>query len=98
MLDPKDCRNLQDVRDGIDSIDKQIFTLFLQRLDYVYSASRFKADEASISAPDRVESMLDERRRWAREHHIDEELIASLFENIIHQFISEQIKYWRTKN
>ncbi|WP_304168149.1 isochorismate lyase [Lonsdalea britannica] len=98
MLDPKDCRNLQDVRDGIDSIDKQIFTLFLQRLDYVYSASRFKADEASISAPDRVESMLDERRRWAREHHIDEEFIASLFKNIIHQFISEQIKYWRTKN
>ncbi|EHD23304.1 MULTISPECIES: isochorismate lyase [Brenneria] len=95
MLKPKDCRNLQDVREGIDTIDKQIFTLFLQRLDYVYSASRFKPDEASISAPERVESMLDERRRWAKEHHVDENFIASLYENIIHKFISAQIKFWR---
>ncbi|MFP1893293.1 isochorismate lyase [Lonsdalea quercina] len=98
MLKPKDCRNLQDVRKGIDTLDRQIFELFLQRLDYVYAASRYKADEASIQAPERVESMLDERRRWAREHYIDEEFIASLYGHIIHQYINAQIKYWRTKN
>lgn len=95
MQKPKDCRKLQDVREGIDTIDKQIFNLFLQRLDYVYSASRFKPDEASISAPERVEAMLDERRRWAKEHNIDEDFISSLYGNIIHQFISAQIKFWR---
>lgn len=89
---------MQDVRVGIDTIDRQIFDLFLQRLDYVYAASRYKPDEVSIQAPDRVESMLDERRLWAKEHHVDEEFIASLFGHIIHQFISAQIKHWRTKN
>lgn len=95
MKKPDDCRNLNDVREGIDSIDKEIFQLLLKRLEYVYSASQFKPDEVSISAPDRVESMLALRQQWAQENNIDETMIKIIYENIIQQFISAQIKYWR---
>ncbi|QTF10156.1 isochorismate lyase [Brenneria izadpanahii] len=98
MLSPNECRNLQDVREGIDTIDKQIFSLFLQRLEYVYAASQFKPDEASIAAPDRVTAMLDERRRWARKQQANEDFITSLYEHIIYTYIREQTEFWRKKN
>lgn len=92
---PDTCENLNDIRAGIDFYDRQIFEALQQRLLYVKAAARFKPDEQSIPAPDRVAVMLNERREWARSSGMDGDFIEGLYERIIHWNIAQQILHWR---
>ena len=95
---PADCENLEEIRQGIDSIDQEIIRLLRKRMDYVLSAARFKPNEASIAAPDRVAAMLVERRHWADQQQLSADYIESLFSEIIQWFISQQTQHWRVKH
>jgi isochorismate pyruvate lyase len=61
---PEDCTNMEEVRHGIDTLDREIIGLISTRSRYVKAAARFKASEASVRAPERQKAMLEERRRW----------------------------------
>ena len=65
MKTPEQCGSLDDVRLGIDSLDREIIAALGRRLAYAKAADRFKPDEASIAAPQRVAAMLPERRACA---------------------------------
>lgn len=91
-----DCQNLGDIRQGIDSIDQQIVSLLARRLTYVKAATRFKANEHSIPAPERVVAMLEERRQWAAEAGLPVDQTEDFFKDLIHWFINQQINHWRT--
>lgn len=95
MKTPEDCTGLADIREAIDRIDLDIVQALGRRMDYVKAASRFKASEAAIPAPERVAAMLPERARWAEENGLDAPFVEGLFAQIIHWYIAEQIKYWR---
>lgn len=95
MKMPDECCGLSDVRREIDSLDKEIVNLLGSRLDYVLAASRFKKNEEDIPAPDRVKSMLVERRAWARELGISEDFIENLFKQITAWYIATQVAHWR---
>lgn len=98
MLDlktPDNCENLNDIRVGIDFYDRQIFEALQRRLTYVKAAARFKPNEQSIPAPDRVAAMLEDRRERAHSVGIDSEFIGGLFERIIQWNIAQQIVHWR---
>lgn len=95
MKQPEHCENLQDIRIGIDAIDYQLMQLFDQRMGYVLAAAQFKPSEASISAPDRVASMMIERQRWAKELNLDQQFVTNLFMKIIPLYIETQTQHWR---
>ncbi|CAI3955468.1 isochorismate lyase [Commensalibacter communis] len=95
MKAPNQCKNLEDVRVGIDAIDKEIITLLSRRLGYVLTAANYKKTEADIPAPERVKVMLKDRRSWAQEAKISSEFITALFEHIIQWYINTQILHWR---
>ncbi|MGP9652848.1 isochorismate lyase [Halomonas sp. AOP35-4E-18] len=94
MKKPEDCLNLLDIREAIDQVDYDIVVALGRRMDYVKAASRFKPDEASIPAPERVAAMLPARARWAKEHGLDSTFIEALFSEMIHWYITEQTQYW----
>lgn len=64
-IPPQDCKNLEEIRDGMDAIDRQIIALLSQRVAYVKAAAKFKTSAAAVAAPDRVQKVLDTRRQWA---------------------------------
>ncbi|AAO07762.1 isochorismate lyase [Vibrio vulnificus] len=94
---PEACESLNDIRLGIDTLDKEIVHILSQRMGYVKAAAQFKPDEKSIPAPERVASMLEERRHWANEQGLSEEYVEALFDNIIQWYISQQIQHWRSQ-
>ncbi len=97
MKTPEDCKTLADIRVAIDTIDAELVALLGHRLRYVLAASRFKANEQSIPAPDRVAAMLPERRQWAENAGLDPDFVVGLFERIIPWFIQRQINHWRSQ-
>ncbi|MFC0709609.1 isochorismate lyase [Azorhizophilus paspali] len=95
LKSPRDCTSLNDVRVGIDSLDRQIFEALRQRLEYVKAAAQFKPSEESIPAPERVLTMLAERREWAEAAGYNVAFTEELFRQIIEWNIQQQILHWR---
>ncbi|AMB87606.1 isochorismate-pyruvate lyase [Pseudomonas agarici] len=90
------CANLQDIRQGIDHLDRQLVELLAARLTYVQAATRFKANLQAIPAPERVSAMLEERRLWAADAGLPVDETEEFFGDLIHWFINLQINHWHT--
>ncbi|MEP0752784.1 isochorismate lyase [Trichocoleus sp. Lan] len=96
--EPKDCLSLEDIRQEIDRIDFQITAAFGKRFEYVKAAAKFKTDETSVKAPERVKSMLQQRRLWAEEQGLNPDVIEKLYQDLVNYFMDEELKNWQSKS
>jgi isochorismate pyruvate lyase len=95
MKNPEECHNMTDIRTEIDFIDRQIIALLGKRFNYVKAASEFKTSETSVKAPDRLQSMLQQRRIWAEEEGLHPDAIEKMYRDLINHFIEEEMKHWK---
>ena len=95
MIAAKECKNLLEIRAGIDAIDHHIVSLVQQRMEYVLGAAQYKPNLESIPAPKRVARMLSDRQQWAVEEGLDPQFIMGLFNRIIPWYIETQTAYWQ---
>ena len=94
MKKPEDCRNIEDIREAVDSLDREIVGLIGRRGRYVEAAARFKTGEESVRAPERQKKMLEERRRWAIEESLDPNVIEKLYKDLISYFVNREMDDW----
>jgi isochorismate pyruvate lyase len=95
LPDPASCRDLQEVRLAIDTIDLAIVQALGRRAHYVQAAARFKRDEAAVRDDERLRRMLAQRRAWAAEAGINPDLIERLFHQVVDYFVREEGRHWR---
>lgn len=91
MKAPEDCTSIQDIRDAIDSLDHEIIALFGKRYEYVKAIVKFKTDEASVKAADRVATMMQKRRAWAEEVGMNPDVIEKLYRDLVNHFIQDEM-------
>lgn len=92
---PGNCDNIEDVREGIDALDREIISLIGRRAGYVEAAARFKTDESSVRAPERQKVMLEVRRRWAKEEGLEPDVIEGIYRTLVDYFIQREMHGWR---
>jgi isochorismate pyruvate lyase len=92
MKHPADCEYLEDVREAIDALDREIVYLIGRRARYVEVAAHFKTDEESVRAPERQRTMLETRRRWAEENELDPDVIEDLYRTLLYYFINREMQ------
>jgi isochorismate pyruvate lyase len=92
---PEECASIEDVRLGIDALDREIIALIGRRARYVEAAARFKTGESSVRAPERCKAMLEARRRWAEEEGLSPEVIEAVYETLVTYFIDREMARWR---
>ena len=97
-IPPADCASLDEIREGMDAIDREVVSLLSERVEYVRAAAKFKPTSAGVAAPERVAAVLKTRREWAEAAGLDGELIESLYRRIVDYCISEEHKRWREIN
>ncbi|MBW4684288.1 MAG: isochorismate lyase [Komarekiella atlantica HA4396-MV6] len=97
MKEPNDCSNIQEIRICIDTIDRQIISYFRKRFEYVKAAAKFKNDETSVKAPERFNTMLQQRRQWAEEAGLSPDVIEKIYQDLVSYFIDEELKHWLSK-
>jgi len=95
---PEECTSLQDIRAVIDDIDGAIITLIAQRRGYVHAAATFKTSVLSVSVPERVTTMMVQRRQWAMEAGVSPDLIEHLFQTIVSYFTEVERQHWTEQN
>ncbi|HZD59107.1 MAG TPA: chorismate mutase, partial [Anaerolineae bacterium] len=62
------CTSIDEIRQNIDKIDREIVKLISERSGYVKQAAQFKKDIEDVKAPKRVEEVIVKVRDLAIEH------------------------------
>ena len=82
-----ECRNLAEVREQIDQIDRQLVALLAERGGYVRQAARFKRTAEDVEAPRRVEQVIERVRGLAMDNGVDADLVEEVYRAMIARFI-----------
>jgi len=97
MLEPNNCKNMEHIRDAIDTIDKEIVKLIAQRAKYVYKASEFKTSKEAVKDSKRVKEVIASKKNLAKQYEVSPLLIEILYEKMIEHFINEEMEQWKKK-
>ena len=77
------CRNLGEVRENIDRLDRQIVPLLAERAGYVRQAAGFKDTKAAVVDPARIETIVLKVRHMAVEEGCDPDVIERIYRSMI---------------
>ena len=91
MIEPQNCKSLDEVRSEIDRLDRSLITTISRRQEYVHAAARFKRSQEQVHASERQRSMLAARRQWADLEGVDPDLIETLFCTMVAHFIKAEM-------
>jgi len=91
MKDPKNFKDIKEIRDCIDEIDFEILRLFGDRDKCVNEIVNFKTDQKEVIAKKRQEELLALRRIWAMELNLDPDLFEKIFKMLIDSNIKKQM-------
>ena len=97
MKKPDECANIQEVREEIDIIDREVIEALSKRFQYVIAAARFKTSEASVRSFDRVEAMLQQRREWAQESGLNPDVVENIYRDLVNYYIEEELKHYKSE-
>ena len=95
---PDNCTSLDEIRAGMDAVDRQIVALIARRVDYVRNAAKFKTEAANVAAPERVAAVLKTRREWAEAAGLSGDVIEGLYRELVAYSVSEEHKRWHEIN
>ena len=91
MKRPEDCESIQDVRQSIDALDREVIGLIGRRAQYVEASARFKSDEHSVLAPERQRTMLADRR-WTQKTGLDPDVIEEIYRTLVSYFVDREMQ------
>ncbi|MEG4291352.1 isochorismate lyase [Microcoleus sp. C2C3] len=97
MKNPDECANIQEVRDEIDIIDREVIEALSKRFQYVIAAARFKTSEASVRSPERFQAMLQQRREWAGESGLNPDVVENIYRDLVNYYIEEELKHYKSE-
>ncbi|MBD8348436.1 chorismate mutase [Dysgonomonas sp. HGC4] len=84
------CESLDEVRENIDRIDKDLIRLMAKRSIFVNQAAKFKKTEADVEAPKRVELIITKVRSLANEVKLNPDIAESVYRTMITAFIEQE--------
>lgn len=87
-----ECTSLEKVRANIDRIDRALVGLMAERGRFVAQAARFKKSDAEVSAPARVEQVIEKVRALAQEMGLAPFVAEQAYRAMIAAFIEFERK------
>lgn len=85
-----DCRNLDEVREQIDRLDRAIVSMIAERGLYVQQAATFKHSDEEVEDGKRVDQVMRRVTRLAGELGADAALTAKVYRTMIAHFIESE--------
>lgn len=85
------CDSLEQVRENIDRLDRQIVGLIAERGAYVSQAAGFKKDSDAVKAPLRVEQVITKARALAEQLGANPDVTESVYRAMIAAFIQQEL-------
>ncbi|AJE23646.1 chorismate mutase [Azotobacter chroococcum] len=86
------CSSIDEVRQRIDHIDRNVVSLLAQRGNLVTQAAAFKKTTDDVRAPARVEQVIAKVRGIASDLDISPDVVERVYRAMIAAFIDEELK------
>jgi len=90
-----DCKSIEEVRENINRIDREIVSLISLRSNYVVQAAKFKKTVEDVKAPSRVEEVILKVRGLAIEKDLDPDIVEKIYRTMITCFIDHELKVYK---
>lgn len=89
------CKDLAEVRENIDRLDRRIVPLLAERAGYVSLAAGFKPNKAAVVDTPRIEAIVLKVRHLAVEESMDPDLAEHIYRSMIEAFIVFEAKVYK---
>jgi len=97
QIPPEECSGLDEIRAGMDAIDREIVALIARRVAYVRAAAKFKTSSANVAAPERVAAGLKTRREWAEAAGLSGDVVEGLYRDLVAYSVAEEHKEFEAR-
>lgn len=98
-VDPEHCRTMEEVRAGVDAVDRELAALLKRRFGYMDAAARIKPARGDVRDEARKAQVIANVRAEARRHGIPEHVIAQIWEALVEGSIAHEfVEYDRLRN
>lgn len=85
---PAECRDMADLRQEIDRLDRAIVALLAARAGYVARAAELKPRRGDIVDEPRIAAVIDRVRAEAQRQGADADLVEAIYRSMIRAFIA----------
>ncbi|WP_374368300.1 chorismate mutase [Dongia sp.] len=86
----KACKDMNEVREAIDALDRQIVALLADRLHFINEAGRLKASRDAVRDEARVEDVVAKVRQAATSAGIDPDFVEPLYRDLVERSIGHE--------
>ena len=94
MIAPEDCRTMAEVRAGVDALDRELVKLLVVRQGFMNAAARIKPNREAVRDEARVEEVVSNVLREAREEGLSAEIAEPVWRELIERCIAHEFGEW----
>ncbi len=95
MMEIEKCSTLDEAREKIDSVDKEIVALIAKRNDYIKQIAHFKTSVDEVKAEERISDVISHVREQAISLDLSPNLINELYVRMIDGMVESEIAEFR---
>ncbi|SFV59768.1 Isochorismate pyruvate-lyase [hydrothermal vent metagenome] len=94
-MDIKKCTTLEEAREKIDLVDKDIIDLIAKRNNYIKEIAHFKNSIDEVKAEDRINSVISNAREQAISLGLSPNLINDLYVRMIDAMVESEVAEYK---
>jgi isochorismate pyruvate lyase len=94
IVQPIECTTMDEVRTGVDAVDRELVALLARRFAYMDAAARIKPSRDLVRDEGRKARVLDNVEALAAQHCLPPERIAAVWEVLVEQSIAYELDTW----
>jgi isochorismate pyruvate lyase len=94
IIEPASCKDMNEVRDGVDAVDAELIALLATRFAYMDAAARIKTDHAAVRDEQRKAQVIANARQAAILHRLPQELVEELWDRLVEGSIAYESDRW----
>ena len=88
IREPENCETMEQVRAGVDAVDRRIVALVARRFAFMDAAARIKRAREAVRDEERKAEVLAKVKASAAERGLDTELIGRIYEDLVESSIA----------
>lgn len=91
----KECNTLEEARNEIDSVDKEIVELIAKRNEYIKQIAHFKTSVEEVKAEERIADVIANVREQAISLGLSPNLVNDLYVRMIDEMVESEISEFK---
>ena len=92
---PAQCSTMEDVREGVDALDRELVKLLAVRQGYMEAAARIKPRAEDVRVPWRIEEVVAKVLKAADSQGLSDRIAEPVWRELIERCIEHEAETWK---